>query len=316
MKINIKAVAVGLMFALILLFIKNSYSYVLSRQIDAGLARVIEEGGAENLYIGSSMFRQGINIDVLNEKEENAFVLSYNGNQPAGELLQLEYLIDNGCVLEHVYIDMYAYSAVEEPWLDDNRLLFDTDLEFKVNYLNLIMQNERAGLGTVWELFVTSNNEQFLMWPLHRVLTGERYNNGGSNAWVSGTNEKDMANRKPPYPESIEINAGQKEAIIGIVNLCREHNIQLTFVETPKYQSVHENEKYISIMSEYVSLLEELQVEYVISDDTATAVGVVESEYALPYTFPNENANYYQDTIHLATEGSAVFSAVLANRKE
>lgn len=316
MKINIKAVSIGVMIALLLLFVKNAYSHTMSKQLDAGMARLIEEGGTENLYIGSSMFRQGINVDVLNEDTENSFVLSYNGNQPAGELLQLEYLMENGCRVEHVYVDMYAYSVMEEPWLDDNRLLFDSDLGFKAEYLKLIMENENAGFGTVWEMFVTANNEQFMFWPIHRILTADRYHNGGSSSWVSGVTKEDLESRKTPYVENTQIASAQREAIIDMVALCKKYDMEITFVETPKYQSVCEDEKYLSIMNEYVSLMEELEVEYILHSDTADYIDAKKTDYGIYYTFDNENANYYQDLIHLSTEGSKVFSNALQKVKE
>lgn len=58
---------------------------------------VLRKGETENLFIGSSMFRQGLDIDVLEERlEGSSYILSYNGNQPALMAMELQYLLEQG----------------------------------------------------------------------------------------------------------------------------------------------------------------------------------------------------------------------------
>ena len=64
----------------IIILIKNEYSYKLLENANYGMPALIEKGKVKNLYIGSSMFRQGIDIMTLEENGEDNYVLAYNGN--------------------------------------------------------------------------------------------------------------------------------------------------------------------------------------------------------------------------------------------
>lgn len=75
---------IALAFGLALLFtgLKNEYARFLPGG-DYGMSPLVETGGAQHVFIGSSMFRQGLDIRILEEElGESVYVLSYNGNQP------------------------------------------------------------------------------------------------------------------------------------------------------------------------------------------------------------------------------------------
>ena len=91
----------------IIILIKNEYSYKLLENANYGMPALIEKGKVKNLYIGSSMFRQGIDIMTLEENGEDNYVLAYNGNQPVLEYYQLRNLIENNVQIENLYVDMY-----------------------------------------------------------------------------------------------------------------------------------------------------------------------------------------------------------------
>ena len=167
MKFNFKAFILALIFCAVFIISKNIFSCVLSAQIDKGIYRASKLENLDALYIGSSMFRQGINMKEI--KNKNSFMLSYNGLDPAMEFLILEFLISNGLKIKNLYIDMYAYSASGESWLSDDRMFFEAPLRMKIKIFKLIAQNSKANIfSAAWELFISSGNDLFILWPLQK----------------------------------------------------------------------------------------------------------------------------------------------------
>ena len=96
MKRVLKTVAVAFIIALILILIKNEYARCLPAST-YGMQAAIRKERVDNLFIGSSMFRQGLDIDVLEaELPGSSYILSYNGNQPALMALELQYTAGAG----------------------------------------------------------------------------------------------------------------------------------------------------------------------------------------------------------------------------
>ena len=128
MKRILKTAACLLLAVLLLLGIKNEYGRLLPAST-YGMQAAIRKGEIDHLFIGSSMFRQGLSIDVLEEElEGSAYILSYNGNQPAFMDMELEYMLKEGLKIQNLYIDLYPYTAAATPWLSDTKILLDTDL--------------------------------------------------------------------------------------------------------------------------------------------------------------------------------------------
>ena len=99
MKRVLKTVAVAFIIALILILIKNEYARCLPAST-YGMQAAIRKERVDNLFIGSSMFRQGLDIDVLEvELPGSSYILSYNGNQPALMALELQYMLEQGLPL-------------------------------------------------------------------------------------------------------------------------------------------------------------------------------------------------------------------------
>ena len=94
MKQTGKILAGVLLAVLLLTGIKNEYARLLPVS-SYGMQAVIRKKSIDHLFIGSSMFRQGLSIDVLEEElEGNVYILSYNGNQPAFMAMELEYMLE------------------------------------------------------------------------------------------------------------------------------------------------------------------------------------------------------------------------------
>ena len=69
-----------------IILLKNQYSSLLLQNASYGMPALIKRQNVENLFLGSSMFRQGIDILELNAAfPDKNYILAYNGNQPATE---------------------------------------------------------------------------------------------------------------------------------------------------------------------------------------------------------------------------------------
>ena len=78
MKRVLKTVIVASVIALALILAKNEYARLLPAST-YGIQAAIRKECVDNLFIGSSMFRQGLDIDVLEEKlPGSSYILSYN----------------------------------------------------------------------------------------------------------------------------------------------------------------------------------------------------------------------------------------------
>ena len=98
-KILTTVVAVLVAVALVIV-LKNQYGSIFAGKT-YGMPALIEQGEVDHLFIGSSMFRQGLDIESLEDNlDGSVYILSYNGNQPVFMAKELEYLLKNGLQVE------------------------------------------------------------------------------------------------------------------------------------------------------------------------------------------------------------------------
>lgn len=117
MKRILRIGAGALLAVLLLIAVKNEYARLLPVS-SYGMQAAIQKKSVDHLFIGSSMFRQGLSIDILeSELEGTSFILSYNGNQPAFIARELEYMLEEGLEVKNLYLDLYPYTAAATPWL-------------------------------------------------------------------------------------------------------------------------------------------------------------------------------------------------------
>lgn len=310
MKFSVKAFIAGVILSALFVCVKNVYSCELTAGAGRGVFCVMKLGSLDNLYIGSSMFRQGI---TLYNDDSDSFLLCYNGLDPAAESLILEYLFRNGLALKNLYVDMYVYSAARKPGLSDSRLMFDSPPALKFTLWDKSVKNSEGYISDSWEFFVKAGNDTFMLWPVYNILTAKRYYRGGYSAddFRRGLTPAEMKLRKPPEPEAVKMNPSQKESIIRIIELCRKYNVNLIFTETPKYEVIADNAEYNSLMNEYVSLLNDYGVKCIVSRSTLNNINAGDLENIYPYDFPCEDTSMFRDYVHLSTNGSRKFMNVL-----
>ena len=300
----------SLLFLICLVCIKNEWCRKLYKNANYGMEALISKGEIENLFIGSSMFRQGIDIFALEETlGEDSFILAYNGNQPAYEYLELRYLLEKGVRIENLYLDMYVYSAAAEPKVSDKRLLAHTDTKFKIDVWKMLKTCSKSGLSVFWEMFVTANNETFLTFPINHKLTNTLYHKGGNVQNNEGATIEKIASMQIPKAQNNQINLLQKESIIKIITLCKKYNILLKFIETPKWHSVSEDYDYQSLIRQYIQVLMDNDIPYSLSQKTAEFVSISGGENIIE--FDSENPKYFIDTVHMSSDGRKQYSSQL-----
>lgn len=297
-KVLLRKISIVIVACIILLFIKNEYTQYLLVDSNYGLPALSSRGGASNVFIGSSMFRQGVDIGTLTEAGKDSYILAYNGNQPYLEYTILERLLERDVSVNRIYVDMYAYSAAAEPGLQDEKVLLEIGIHDKMCIFDEISQNSTAmkKVKDFSAMFITANNEALLVWPVSNFFVNRQFELGGSRYKAKGVTEEYL--EKLGIPEAQEIICPIQEIYIKkIIALSKENNIEICFVETPKYVSVMNDNTYLTIMSEFEDL---------VRDNGAKTI-----RYGRDYLYDIDDSNNYIDMIHLSGDGRANFTRKL-----
>ncbi len=286
--------------ALLFAGMKNEYARLLPAS-SYGMQAAVRKGKVSHLFIGSSMFRQGLSIDVLEEElEGNVYILSYNGNQPAFMAMELNYMLEEGLEIENLYVDLYPYTAAALPWISDTKILLDTDLAFKWEAWKLMDTQSNGKFSDFYELFVTANNEQLLTYPLNNRLVSAQFRNGGNVLRPAGQTREHLY--------SLEMLGGrdglqpaQLEGYQKLLGLAQEHGIRVWFLETPKYERMYRDEDYLELYEACVRALEEMP-------------GESRMVLAEELDFDTSDPACFQDLIHLSAKGREVYTRMLCER--
>lgn len=277
--------------------LKNQYGSIFAGNT-YGMPALMKQGEVEHLFIGSSMFRQGLDIDALEENlDGSVYILSYNGNQPVFMAKELEYMLERGLQVKNLYIDFYAYTLTAVPWISDTKMFLDTDLAFKLDAWKTMAANNEVKFSDFYEMFVTANNEQILMFPINNAIVSSQFRNGGSLMAPAGQTKKhldtlDLGVRDGLFESQL---AGYER----ILELAEEYGINLLFIETPKYEKLLADTRegcYRDLLDEMVQWAEKKNAPYLLAE-----------EFDFDHT---EGANF-QDLIHLSGAGRKLYCELL-----
>jgi len=300
-----KAAVCVLLTVLLLLGVKNEYARFLPVST-YGMQAVIRKDQVDHLFVGSSMFRQGLDIAVLEkELDGSSYILSYNGNQPAFMARELEYMLEEGLEIDHLYIDLYPYTAAATPWLSDTKILLDTDLEFKLDAWKLMAAYNDVKLLDFYELFVTANNEQILTWPVHNRLVSSQFRNGG-NVLTPAGKAKEHLDALGMLGGRDGLQEAQLAGYERIIELAKENGIDLYFLETPKYVRMYADNDYLELYDGCIEALLHMGAETGMAAEGTPQILVSE-----PLNFEYSQASYFQDLIHLSAEGRTIYTKLL-----
>ena len=303
MKKYMKAIAVGLCIAICFLSVKNFMAYKFPNSSN-GMQAAIEQKNVSHLFMGSSLFRQGIDIYTAEDTlEGNSFVLAYNGNQPVQMLEELKMLLRNEVKIDNLYVDLYVYSSAIRPAISDTKLIWDLDFQGKCKIYQDMVTYSEAGMSEFVDFFISSNNEYMLMYPVFKFAMKKEFYKGGNIRETAGSTREILDNLSLPGIRD-GINQVQGDALKEIVRICEEENIELYFVEVPKYDTLDQAEYYVRMRNE---------LEYVVAERTIIRASAL--------SFDNRNPSYYQDLLHLSGEGRRTYTkllleAVVENKEE
>ena len=303
MKRILLTIAGALLAALLLVLVKNEYARLLPVST-YGMQAAIAQGETENLFIGSSMFRQGLSIDVLEEGlPGSSYILSYNGNQPALMAMELEYMLEEGLEVKSLYIDLYPYTAAADPWLSDTKLLLDTDLDFKLRAWELMRRSSGASFSDFYEFFVTANNEQLLTYPVNNALVSSQFRNGGTLLEQAGKTREELY-ALGTLGSRDGLNEAQVEGYRRLAALAEEYDLNLYFLETPKYERMYADEDYLELYGLCLETVRGLEKEW-------NGKGSFRIICAEDLDFDSSDAGNFQELIHLSAAGRAEYTRLL-----
>ncbi len=291
------------MAAFLLVVLKNEYARLLPVST-YGMQAAIERRETENLFIGSSMFRQGLSIDVLEEElPGSSYILSYNGNQPALMAMELAYMLEEGLEVKNLYIDLYPYTAAADPWISDTKILLDTDLDFKIQAWRLMAENSGASFSDFFEFFVTANNEQLLTYPLNNALVSSQFRNGGTLLQQEGSTREELY-ALGMLGSRNGLHEAQMEGYGKIAALAEEYGLNLYFLETPKYERMYADPDYMELYQLCLEEVQRLKAEW-------NGSGSFEVLCAEDLDFDSSDAGNFQDLIHLSSAGRTEYTRLL-----
>lgn len=151
---------------------------------------------------------------------------------------------------------------------------------------------------------MNSNNELILTWPVSSPIINSQFCKGGSLDRPANISKAALSQLPIPSIEE-NMNSSQEFYIKELISLAEKNNINLLFIETPKYESITNDTAYLSAMAQYARLLDKEDITYVLSENTRQYCQI---NNALFYTFDITEENYYADTMHLSYNGRLAFT--------
>ena len=298
MKKILTTVAMVLVAVALVIGLKNQFGSIFAGNT-YGMPAVLKQGEVDHLFIGSSMFRQGMDIDVLEEQlDGSVYILSYNGNQPVFMAKELEYLLEHGLQIKNLYIDFYAYTLTAVPWISDTKMFLDTDISFKADAWKTMAEHNDVSLNDFYEMFVTANNEQIFMYPVNNAIVSSQFRYGGSLMVPAGQTKEhldtlDLGTRDGLFESQL---AGYDR----IVELAEAYDINLLFIETPKYEKLlidTRDGSYMELLAEMVQWAEKKNAPYLLAES---------------FEFDHSDGANFQDLIHLSGQGRKTYCEMLS----
>ncbi len=307
MKIILLIVTTSLVVVFLFVIGKYQFFNVAMTHANYGMRAICNEKEIKSLYIGSSMFRLGINVVEI---DSSAYLLSYNGNQPIAEELCLKYMFEKGANIKRLVVDMYPYSAANTPDISDINILQDGDISFTFDVYDA-MKNHKD-FSYLLKMLLNGANEVLVTWPVTHGMINSRYFRGSFTTILLGATKEKLNAVELNFEGKDTLQPLQMDALDRIIKLCMEKEIEVVFVETPKYYRVHADHAYNKMMKDYYDFLNKRNVKTILCDKTMENLGL-DSEYHnhIAYSFDNNDASNFSDLIHMSGKGRDEFSRQL-----
>lgn len=300
----IKSIVIGLGIAICFIIIKNQFSIYLLTDAEYGIPMLIKHKHIDNLFLGSSTFRQGLDIKQIEKILGNdSYILSYDGNQPIMEYYELQNLYDHGVEIERLFVDFYPYTAASGFKISDTKIFLETDIHFKIQIAVKLLEDGR--FEDVCEMFIGANNELLLTWPFAYPLINTRFYKGGSTVETPALKKQELDNLAVPYGESL--NAIQMEYLLKIISLAKEKETEVIFIEVPKYNTLLYNKQYVALADEMENKIGDVKIYRInLENKRMCRDGDI--------YFPLDQAEFFNDLVHLSSLGRVEFTKKLLDK--
>lgn len=310
MKRILLVISTSIVVAITFVSLKYATFGFLMPKANFGMRAICKQNDIKDLYLGSSMFRQGIDS---REMGDSTYLLSYSSNRPYLEAMQLKYLLEHGAKFKRLIVDMYPYSISRKVNLADVKMLMDGDLKFTIDLFTAMYKNG-SSVSRLFEMLFLENNELFLTLPVSYKYMNDRYDRGSNTSKRHGVTKEELANKQPHEVENEELNPYQAEGLEDIIRICKEHSIDLVFLETPKYKTINEDRVYEKLMKQFSAFLSERKVKMILYKKTGDKIkGIVDDSLISTYDFDDGEALFYTDLYHISYEGRQDLSKRVIN---
>ena len=293
MKKTIVTIIIAFLIVLSVVLLKNCCSYLIPNNA-FGIRYIIGEGEADYLFIGSSSFRKGIDMKALEGKlGESTYMVTYNGNQPMNVYVELKQMIEAETEIGTLVYELEPGMVDRGADLSDKRLLFDIDMKGKKEIWNHLCKRDDADFFMFYDYYVSSNMDYLITYPISYPMVAKRYYKGGNNGEDLSPAKTKEELEALPIKEDPGIDELQRESIVKIIELCNDNDIDLIFLEPPKYISMYEDANFAGKYKELIELLEDNDAEVIVAKDLG---------------FDNTNPDYYADLSHMSGDGMTEYT--------
>lgn len=274
---------------LLIVALKNLFSQKIPNDT-TGVQAVIRRKNIDYLFLGSSSFRKGVNMKLLEDRlpGENVFMLTYNGNQPMNVYVELNEIINAGTDIGTLVYEIEPGMIDRGADLSDKRLLFDIGIESKLTIWRYLREREDADFFMFFDYWVSSNMDYLFTYPISKKAVSGRYYLGGNDGTDVSLPKTKEELEKLPIKEEPGIDKLQLDSLLSIMELCKNNDVELIFIEPPKYITMYNDKNFCDKHDMMIKLLDENNATYYTGDDLG---------------FDNTRAEYYSDLSHMSEEG-------------
>lgn len=278
---------------LLVVLVKNAFSCKLQNSA-MGVQSVVSysdtHDGIDTLFIGSSAYRKGIDMSALSG---NAFMLTYNGNEPYNILIELEEILSSGAKIDRAVIDFNPSMMDRGADLSDKRLLWDISFSGKIKLWEAIAKEESSDFFTFYDYWILSNNDYMVTYPISYKLISSRYYLGGGIPSEDSPGQSADVLDSLPVIENPGLNQLQLDSIDNIVKLLDSHDIECVFLEAPRYFSMANDINYLNKKKTLRKHMDDKGYKYLLAEDME---------------YDTTNAGFFADLTHMSGEGKREFT--------
>ncbi|MCR5672727.1 MAG: hypothetical protein K6F87_03305 [Lachnospiraceae bacterium] len=264
---------------------------------ERGIADLEAHGDLELLFVGSSTFRSNLDIDLLDEDfDDSAYILAYGGNQYVACDIQYDEIKNRG---GHKYdllvLELDPLLLCEEVKLSDSRVIWDLSWDGKKRLWKSMSEGADVDFPLFYEYFVTSGIDDLVTYPVTEPFYATRYKKGAKTDEAASPGADVLENEKFDI-SSIAPVAAQEEALVSLIEKCKEDGQPFVLLECPHYHRLQDDLAYRKNLKYLTDLVKRTGADMI----TAETVG-----------FDNTNSEYYEDMSHLSKAGRKEYTKAL-----